>query len=728
MKKLSIVLFALLCIFSSVPISAQVGLGKKILFIRGGSGSGGLNSGNDSHLSDINDFRTNGGNHGWGELATLLEGEGYTLEQITEGSGGNSPIDLVNLNLSQYAVIVFGSNNATYGSAAVDALMNYVNNGGAALFISDANFGSNWNDAPSSDNHFLSEIGWEMNQDQGTYNVNSFEEPNHPILQGIGTIGGEGVSPITLKDNNVSGVSSTILVKVPSNKNVRRITNNTSQGPSTSSTDNDAVLIVAQVGQGRVAGHFDRNTFFNNNGAGGRDLNKLDHIAYAQNLFNWLAASSGAPSNLPPVVNITSPSNGASFDLGTKVSLSANISDTDGSVANAQLLLDNNLVRQINQAPFQWGIGNNDAVLGNLSLGNHTLSVVATDDDGATSTKSVSIVVVDPNAVNPPPVISFVDIEEGDTFPVGTSLTVEAAVSDPNGSVAFADLFLNGNFLRKERVTPYEWGLPGDARDTELQNMAAGTYVLRVEAQDDEGAQSVLEISIRIEDQANQAPTVSITSPQDGANFVEGDNITVTVAANDSDGSISKVELFDGNQKLGEDSNAPYEFTFNNVSAGTLNLTARATDNDQAESTSAAVNLTIASPANQPPTVSITSPQDGANFVEGDNITVTVSANDSDGSISKVELFDGNQKLGEDSNAPYEFTFNNVSAGTLNLTARATDDDQAESTSAAVNLTIASPANQLPTVSITSPQDGANFVEGDNITVTVSANDSDGSI
>jgi len=43
-----------------------------------------------------------------------------------------------------------------------------------------------------------------------------------------------------------------------------------------------------KVDAGRIAGHFDRNTFFNTNGAG-TDITRFDNLQYALNLFAWLA-------------------------------------------------------------------------------------------------------------------------------------------------------------------------------------------------------------------------------------------------------------------------------------------------------------------------------------------------------------------------------------------------------------------------------------------------------
>lgn len=288
--------FTLLC------LSAFAQSNNTILFIKGGSGTGGfLEGGFDHHLCSIDDYDTWGGNHGWGTLADALRAEGFILEEISEGPAeNNTPVDLLAMDLTKYAVIVFGSNNTTYSSEMVDALEQYVQEGGSALFISDANFGSDWHKAPDSDQHFLDRFGWTMNQDGGTYTVDTddFEVPTHPILTDITAFKGEGVSPITVTDNTVPGVNSTILVPVPSNQQVHR-NNSTGSGMTTASNPNDAVLVVATVGAGKIAGHYDRNTFFNENGAG-TDITEHDNRSYAIRLFQWLAEPSMVSSNENP--------------------------------------------------------------------------------------------------------------------------------------------------------------------------------------------------------------------------------------------------------------------------------------------------------------------------------------------------------------------------------------------------------------------------------------------
>ena len=91
----------------------------------------------------------------------------------------------------------------------------------------------------------------------------------------------------------------------------------------------------------------------------------------------------------------------------------------------------------------------------------------------------------------------------------------------------------------------------------------------------------------------NNAPAVSITSPESGDKFAAGSNITIDANASDTDGTVTKVEFYQGSIKLGEDASPPYSYTWNNVPTGYYSLTARATDDDGDTTTSSAVNIQV---------------------------------------------------------------------------------------------------------------------------------------
>jgi hypothetical protein len=93
----------------------------------------------------------------------------------------------------------------------------------------------------------------------------------------------------------------------------------------------------------------------------------------------------------------------------------------------------------------------------------------------------------------------------------------------------------------------------------------------------------------------NLAPTVSITAPSDGQVIPYGQAISIATSANDFDGSVAKVEFFNGTTKLGESLATPFSFQWSNPPAGQARLTALATDNAGAQTLSGQVTVTIQS-------------------------------------------------------------------------------------------------------------------------------------
>lgn len=186
----------------------------------------------------------------------------------------------------------------------------------------------------------------------------------------------------------------------------------------------------------------------------------------------------------------------------------------------------------------------------------------------------------------------------------------------------------------------------------------------------------------------NQAPQVQLTAPANNATYTSPASIAVTANASDADGTISKVEFFNGTTSLGVDATSPYAVSWTNVAAGTYTITAKATDNSNAVTTSSAVTVVISNPVNKAPTVSITSPANNASFTAPATISVTANASDADGTISKVEFFNGTNSLGVDASSPYAVSWTNVATGTYNITAKATDNNNAVTTSAAVTVVV----------------------------------------
>src|SRR5262249_52440366 len=129
---------------------------------------------------------------------------------------------------------------------------------------------------------------------------------------------------------------------------------------------------------------------------------------------------------------------------------------------------------------------------------------------------------------------------------------------------------------------------------------------------------------------------------------------------------------------------SPYFYLWENVDPGIYTLTAVAIDNDGASGTSGPVTITVLS--NFPPSVAITNPVNYSTFAFPTNFLIAATAQDIDGLIAKVEFFAGGIKIGEATNKPYSLIWTNPPAGEYFLSARATDDLGAGSTSPAVDI------------------------------------------
>ena len=190
------------------------------------------------------------------------------------------------------------------------------------------------------------------------------------------------------------------------------------------------------------------------------------------------------------------------------------------------------------------------------------------------------------------------------------------------------------------------------------------------------------------------APTINITAPANNAVFaVPPATVSITAAAADAGGTIGKVEFYQGSVLLGTATASPYSCSWSNVGCGSYVLTAKAYDDQLVATTSTAVNIRV----NNPPAVNMTSPANNAVYTGTPAVvTMTATATDTDGTISKVEFYQGSTLVGTVSASPYTCNWSNVAAGAYVLTAEAYDSDGAATTSTVITITVeaqcASPA------------------------------------
>jgi hypothetical protein len=127
----------------------------------------------------------------------------------------------------------------------------------------------------------------------------------------------------------------------------------------------------------------------------GPSLQRRAPEAYGNEPTNWFASgiSPGAENlfNLPPLVSILSPANGAVFNLPGAFTLQVQADDPDCGVAKVEFFQDGAKLGEATNAPWTWPVAG-------LGPGAYSFSVKARDSHQSTATAAITVV------VNPPPV------------------------------------------------------------------------------------------------------------------------------------------------------------------------------------------------------------------------------------------------------------------------------------------------------------------------------------
>lgn len=173
------------------------------------------------------------------------------------------------------------------------------------------------------------------------------------------------------------------------------------------------------------------------------------------------------------------------------------------------------------------------------------------------------------------------------------SLDVRYAAVNSSGTICFKTEASN---LTEEVTLVSTGGLTSWATQTISDQivLAQGVQAIRIYVGGADDSYTINNFSFSLV-QANTAPVVSVLTPAHQDVFVEGESLTLSAAASDAEGAITKVQYYAGAILLGEVSEAPYSFTWKYLPKGTYSITAVAIDNDRAMTTSEEVNITVES-------------------------------------------------------------------------------------------------------------------------------------
>jgi glucose/arabinose dehydrogenase/regulation of enolase protein 1 (concanavalin A-like superfamily) len=386
----------------------------------------------------------------------------------------------------------------------------------------------------------------------------------------------------------------------------------------------------------------------------------------------------GTPGNTPPSVSITSPADGAIFTAPANITIQATATDSDGTISQVDFYYGSNLIGTDTTSPYSinWN---------NVAAGTYNLTAKATDNSGAITTSTSVIITVQPAGGNLPPPWANGDVGTvgvaGNASYTGGTFTINGSGNDIWGSV---DTF---QFVYQI--------LAGDCQ-----------IVARVASVQNTNGWAKAGVMIRESLISSATNATMLLTPANGLTFQR--RLTTGGSTTSTSGGVGAAPYWvklvrSGNTFTGSRSTDGANWTI--VGTATINMAtniyiglAVTSHNDAVLCTSTMdnINVTGSAPGNIPPSVSLTSPANGATFTAPANIPISATASDTDGTITQVDFYRGSNLIGTDTTSPYGITWNNVAAGSYSLTAKATDNSGGTGTSTAVNITVQPAGGTIP--------------------------------
>ena len=387
-----------------------------------------------------------------------------------------------------------------------------------------------------------------------------------------------------------------------------------------------------------------------------------------------------------PEVSLTSPVAGASYASGGSMNLSATASDADGSVQKVDFLINGSIVATDQSSPYS-------ATYTFPTDGSYEVKARATDNDGNTS-ESATVTVISGTVAQSIDIrinSGGDDVEENANGSMYTnSSDIELVADGSRGNQTIGLLFRS-------------LGIPQGATITNAY----------IQFTVDETSTESTSLSIRAQDTDNAA-----VFGTGSYNVSNRSKTSAAVSWNPS--SWSSVGAAGSTQRTPEIKNVVQEVvsrqgwsTGSNLAiiiTGSGRRTAEAYEGSSAGAALLHVEYIAggtAPPANQSPTVAITNPANNSSYSSLTTLTIAANAGDVDGSVAKVDFFVDGALVGTDASAPYSTSWTIPAYGDYVLTARATDNEGAGTTSSAIAISAAQagPVTGSATVSIISDND-----------------------
>lgn len=362
------------------------------------------------------------------------------------------------------------------------------------------------------------------------------------------------------------------------------------------------------------------------------------------------------PANSPPTVSLTSPAVGSTATQGAVVNLQATAADADGSIARVDFLVDGAVIGSDTTAPYAatWTAG---------AVGPHSVAAVAVDNrTAATTSAAVSVTVTAPANGGGRTNVALAS--------AGATATASSTYTTDYGPRAAIDGRRSGA-IRGQVGT---WEDASAALPDWLQVTFAAPATI----------DTVNVFSIQEQHTAPIEPTAALTSYLAARDFqVQYWNGSAWVTP--AGGAVTNNQLVWRQVTFAPVTTSAIRVYVTNVIGGYTRLT-------EVEALTSGGAAPPPPPPNVPPTVALTAPAASSVLTQGAAVTLQATAADADGSVARVDFRVDGQVVGSDAAAPYSLTWTAATLGTHTLTAVATDNQNAVTTSAPIAVTVTSSA------------------------------------
>ncbi|MBT4504578.1 MAG: PKD domain-containing protein, partial [Gemmatimonadetes bacterium] len=439
-----------------------------------------------------------------------------------------------------------------------------------------------------------------------------------------------------------------------------------------------------------------------------------------------LQGSIAQEENLPPTATITSPANGASFFEGETITFRGRgIDPEEGSLGGNYLEWASNIDGQL-------GIGSTVSVA-DLSVGSHEITLSASDSEKKVGEATIEIGIQEA----PPPETTVCSrdfngsgsVDFGDFFTLvgqfgnnSRSSTWDPRLDlDQSGHIGNGDLFLLADVFSLSCGDEFpDPGEPGaNARavveflPSETDHVKGGGEVhIPIKARELNG---VTQMEFLLKFEPSDAFDIEASSWDNNSGFL---SLTLEVI------DVGKAKIGGIRLSAGE--------LEGEADLGTLILKMKDSYSSGTEATVEIVQIslgptsavhdvivpvgntiTIGGRQNQPPSVTISIPDSGGSYTFGNRVIFRGSASDpEDEELNRSALVWNSNLDGRLGEGPF-LTTTRLSVGRHEIRLTATDSE-GESVSEKITITILEP-NQPPEAQITSPLDGSEFLQGENV-------------